>query len=365
MRMSSLGLIILSGLMLSACSSTPDRYAFWRDGTPSPSNGTESMTTSSAKPNLGDIPAAPDVTTARQEMENLQTKLAADRQSAYQQAQSDNTPTSLAPRGSAVTVSDPALLPLGADKNETTQPATFNMANIQAASLTAPGSALATPAMINPNRDPANPGLPVYMPQSVQVNRPVNPLPQQGEIGTYIYGRSGVQYRQNLGQQALALTPPSTPPADNNKSITVDMSALGNNMGENTGGNMPRGGFVHPSVSSAFLNNNGAPVIYFNHGSSRLSSNDRQTLSAIASKAAQGHTVKVIGHASKRAATVSTLAAKEANLKISATRAAAVMKELAKNGVNAKQIEPIAVGDGDARQAPNEKAARRVDIIVD
>ena len=79
-----LGTLAVLALSVTACSSTPDRYAFWRDDTP-----VTDTETPNAEPNLADIPASPNVDQARQDMKDLQTKLTADRDAATQQAQTD------------------------------------------------------------------------------------------------------------------------------------------------------------------------------------------------------------------------------------------------------------------------------------
>ncbi|HEY1096383.1 MAG TPA: OmpA family protein [Alphaproteobacteria bacterium] len=362
MRILSLGLIASSSIMLAACSSTPDRYAFWRDD--APADASENMST---KPNLGNIPTSPDVSQARQEMQDLQTKLAADRQAAYTQAQIDKgelTEASLSgitTSGIKPAVTSTSLLASNAQDSKDPLIAQTNLPPISHTGINNMATAGSTPSIINPNRTSDNNPLPVYTGPNVQVNRGVSPIPQQGTIQDYVYGRSSVQYRQRANEA-------SNPTVDlNSDNITVDMSALGGTMGGNKPSrspNRPPFGMLQEPMAAGFAAS-GSPTIYFKHGSAHLSSQDKRTLAQIVSAAQDGRTVKVIGHASKRAETQSVIAAKEANLKISATRASAVMKELAKHGVNPKQIKPVAVGDTDAKMAPSEKAARRVDIIVE
>lgn len=71
-------LILLSALLLTACSSTPDRYAFWRNGTNGNSSG--------RAPNLGDVPAAPETDAAKAEMEAMRQRLETERQNAFRAA---------------------------------------------------------------------------------------------------------------------------------------------------------------------------------------------------------------------------------------------------------------------------------------
>lgn len=75
MRLSSLLVVCL---MLSACSSTPDRYAFWRDNSETANIGTA--------PNLGDVPDAPNVKPQKTEMEVMRDRMEAERQNAFRAA---------------------------------------------------------------------------------------------------------------------------------------------------------------------------------------------------------------------------------------------------------------------------------------
>jgi outer membrane protein OmpA-like peptidoglycan-associated protein len=343
------GLIALSACALTACSSTPDRYAFWRDDA--------SSVTNSTKPNLANVPTSPNVDQARQDMQDLQNRLAADRQAAYQQAQQDQNGMTTSP--SVVTTSPAAAQDPSIQESNLPPISHTGINNMAAPGVTAAPASASAPAIPNPNRSSNLDNIyPVYTSPSVQINRPSNPLPQAGTINQYVYGRSPAQFRQ--AATAPTLTPPAGLTAVNSDSITVDLGALG-------GGNAPspRGGALLRGPMAAGFAASGSPTIYFNHGSARLSPSDKRTLSSIASAAQQGRAVKVIGHASKRADTSSSVAAKEANLKISATRASVVMKELARKGVNAKQIQPIALGDSEAAFSPSENKARRVDIVVE
>jgi outer membrane protein OmpA-like peptidoglycan-associated protein len=345
MRILTHSLILLSAYSLAACSSTPDRYAFWRDDAPA--------VTKNTKPNLADVPAAPNIDQARQDMQDLQKKLAADRQEAYQQAQQDQSGVI----SSMTTVSSDQVFATTQNIQESNLPA-VSQTGIQ--NMAAPGSDSVAPAIANPNRSTNLQNIyPVYTAPSVHINPPSNPLPQAGTIENYVYGRSHLQYHQ--AQRAPHLNAPAlTPPAALNNvsdSITVDLSALG---GSTRG---TKQNALRPPMGA--LAASGSPTIYFNHGSVRLSPADKRTLGSIASLAQQGRTVKVIGHASQRAETASVAAAKAANLQISAKRAAIVMQELARKGVSAQQIEPIAVGDTQAATASSETKARRVDIVVE
>lgn len=397
-------------LLTTACSSTPDRYAFWRDDAP-----TSAGVTTNGKPNLADIPAAPDVNQARADMQELQKKLAADRDQAYRQAQIDSgklnanvnamTTTPVTPLASISDnpVSDENLPPVGT-KPPTITDMTDNQAKPQQLAAIQPaGSALPNtlaappkavpvvehavqPSMINPNRPavdaaagddlvipPPAPTYPVFTPPSVQINAPARPYGAPATPQDYVYGRSGVQFRQRMDAMnsgAPTLTPPPSAAPSlpiNNNNITVDMSALG-------GPSM--GAPSRPGLGGPFLMDkrgpapmgalpDGMPAVFFSHGSTRLNKQDHKTLSQLAATAKQnGAPVRVVGHASSRAVAKSPAQAKAANLKISADRTAKVIQELARKGVKVDRIESAAVGDSNAERAPSEAAARRVDILV-
>jgi outer membrane protein OmpA-like peptidoglycan-associated protein len=70
---------LLLTVSVSACSHTPDRYAFWRDDQPASNN----MTT---PPNLGDVPASPNVAQAKSEMATIRDRLEIERQNAFRSA---------------------------------------------------------------------------------------------------------------------------------------------------------------------------------------------------------------------------------------------------------------------------------------
>lgn len=70
--------LVLCVVSLSACSTTPDRYAFWRNDAP---------VSTGHKPNLGDVPAPPATADAKADMDAMKARLQQDRANAYLVAQ--------------------------------------------------------------------------------------------------------------------------------------------------------------------------------------------------------------------------------------------------------------------------------------
>jgi outer membrane protein OmpA-like peptidoglycan-associated protein len=113
-----------------------------------------------------------------------------------------------------------------------------------------------------------------------------------------------------------------------------------------------------------------AAVIYFGHGSARLSRQDQEVLRQVA--AAQqdyGGTVRVAGHASSRTKTNDLLAHKIANHETSLARARAVAKELIKLGVPRQSVFVEALSDAQPdyseATALGEAANRRANVYID
>lgn len=113
-----------------------------------------------------------------------------------------------------------------------------------------------------------------------------------------------------------------------------------------------------------------AAVIYYNHGSARLSDHDREVLrQVVAAHRDYGGTIRVVGHASSRTKTNDVVEHKLANYEISVDRARGVARALIQMGVS-----PDAVFVGSmADTAPQfseatplgEAANRRADIYLD
>lgn len=116
-----------------------------------------------------------------------------------------------------------------------------------------------------------------------------------------------------------------------------------------------------PDFVSIQNSDGAATVIYFNHGSVRLGTNDLKKLSGISSAFNSNSGALIVeGHASIASNIADPVQRKLANLKISMERAFKVAKALMENGVPAEQIETRAYGE--TRPAATEDKSRRVEI---
>ena len=309
-----LAFVCFLAFSLSACSSTPDRYAFWRDEG-APQGGTQ--------PNLADVPAGPNVDAAKAEMESMRQRLEQDRNNAYLAAQGI-VPMDQQPAGQG-------------DAHSFEDHAQFEPAVTDEMAPSAPVS-LHTPRPSSANGFQSHaPGSTVI--GNVQYNYGVYNQP-------YVYGHSRVQTAQ-----AVNAARGNAPVIPNDGSVSIDWSILEGGRLASQGG----------SISSVGIS--GQPAIYFKHGSARLGVNDKALLRQLA-QAARGRpaSVVIVGHASKRTGLSDPAKARDVNLRMSAKRATAVMHELSRQGVSVDSIRISAVGDSDAR---NEEQDRRVDILFD
>lgn len=137
----------------------------------------------------------------------------------------------------------------------------------------------------------------------------------------------------------------------------------------------------HRMTNSSIISNDGiavaafpfsthAAVIYFDHGSARLSRQDREVLRQVAAAQKEyGGNVRVVGHASSKTKTNDLVDHKLANYQTSLTRARAVADELVKLGVESQRIFVEAVSDNqpDYSEATKlgEAANRRANIYIE
>jgi outer membrane protein OmpA-like peptidoglycan-associated protein len=113
-----------------------------------------------------------------------------------------------------------------------------------------------------------------------------------------------------------------------------------------------------------------AGVIYYGHGSARLSESDKDVLRRIAEAwRAYGGTVRVVGHASGRGDSGDQIEAKIANFAIAHDRARIVADELIALGVPSDRVYVSSMADSDPAYseatALGEAANRRTDIYLD
>ncbi len=149
---------------------------------------------------------------------------------------------------------------------------------------------------------------------------------------------------------------PAVVPADERDEIADGLAAARDGGGLSRGpSSMMVGDAVH------------AAVIYYNHGSTRLSSEDKEVLQRVANMSQiRDADVRVVGHASSRTASSDQVGAKIANFRIALTRARKVGEELARLGVPNSRIfiESRAANDPAwSYETPlGEAANRRTDI---
>jgi outer membrane protein OmpA-like peptidoglycan-associated protein len=262
-----------------------------------------------SEPNLADVPASPNAADAKTELEAIQARLAAERQKAYQEVYGYTT--------GAETGSD--------------QPA----------------------PQFNEMHEVPAPDADYQYPQhgggNVQYNYDSSSEP------AYVYGYSNVQIAHSGQSQGGAYVA-----GDN---ITIDLSTLD----AATAPSLPEPTYGLSGSASP----SGLPLVYFSHGSASLDARDRSSLRELAEELkSQQSSVVIAGHASKRTGIGNVLLSRDVNLRMSAKRANAVMRELAKYGVSPEQIFVTAYGDSmpnisDSQGLSQEDADRRVEILFD
>ena len=113
-----------------------------------------------------------------------------------------------------------------------------------------------------------------------------------------------------------------------------------------------------------------AAVIYFGHGSARLSRQDTEVLrQVVAAQKEFGGIVRVVGHASSRTKTNDVMNHKIANYETSLARARSVADELVRLGIPSQNVlfEAVADSQPDYSEATTmgEAANRRANIYID
>jgi outer membrane protein OmpA-like peptidoglycan-associated protein len=312
------GICLVLVSLLGACSSVPDRYAPWRDNDAAPTTG--------KTPNLGDVPAAPNVNDAKAEMDSMRQRLESDRANAYQAAG--------------------APVPVDNNNNNYAAPVTDS----DLAPPPGPGAS-AAPSMMN---DISSTNLPEPMPQSAQQQ----PSPVNGGDVYYNYdSTTGSDYTYGYNSPVSRGSTDTNSPdsfSDNSsgdQSVAIDMSVLGGSSNSSPRhSSLPQGG-----ISA------GEPIAYFAYGSAKLGPKDRSNIRQLASQLKQSpQTVVVAGNASQHTGVSNIALSREINLKMSERRANAVMDELIKLGVSPEQIFLSAYGD--SMSSGSETNDRRVDV---
>lgn len=337
------GLCLLVVSLLSACTSVPDRYAPWRDNN-NPEVG--------KKPNLADVPAAPNTEAAKAEMATMRQRLEQDRNNAYLAAQ--------------------GIVPI-TDSSATAMPV-VPANNIQSTDLSAPSGMTSTglatnapaPVGLEPVQlEPVNPSYNSVTTASLPIPTSTQPTaPMAGNVAynydpsannDYTYSSNGTYSGGSVQVNSVADMVQSNDP-----SISIDWGALGGSPAASS-----RGGVMLSSSGTGL----GAPVAYFAHGSAALGPKDLKAVRDLAKKLKQHpQTVMIAGNASKRTGIRSTAISRKVNLNMATKRANAVMSELVKQGVKADNLYVSAYGDSIPNRRPEsygEAADRRVEIIFD
>lgn len=119
------------------------------------------------------------------------------------------------------------------------------------------------------------------------------------------------------------------------------------------------------SAASSTYKGSGEPVIYFNHGSSRLSPADKKKIKTIVNdtKNRNNYLIRVTGYASRPVLNASTEIERQIiNLKMGSKRAIAVSSELLQSGIPAANIQTITRGAAFAKD--DDPADRRATIEI-
>jgi outer membrane protein OmpA-like peptidoglycan-associated protein len=109
--------------------------------------------------------------------------------------------------------------------------------------------------------------------------------------------------------------------------------------------------------------------VYFNNGSSQLSSSDQQVLQQVVQlQRIQGGVLRIVGHASQRTGNMDALAQDQINKRVSLERATAVAQALVGMGVQPMLVQVAAAGDGQTLYSESTPAGeagnRRAEVYL-
>lgn len=192
--------------------------------------------------------------------------------------------------------------------------------------------------------------------------------PQRGPISVVqevykMFARSGGLVTQLPPQQASAYAGGASP-APGNAVVATAAPAYPGTYATDA---VPNG---RSTVSFDAAERYHAAVIYYGHGSSRLSAKDKEVLRQVAHAHREyGGRVRIVGHASSRTRTNDVLDHKMANYAISQKRAGLVAEELSRHGVARESLVIEALADtapGYSEATPHGEAAnRRTDVFLE
>jgi len=181
---------------------------------------------------------------------------------------------------------------------------------------------------------------------------------------------------QNSGEQEFVIPPPAVPEFPEWSSVEEYFDKLfkssggwGSSAGHYASAVVPSEKTEAMLPEQQFMKRHAA-VIYFGHGSSKLSNADKEVLGEVA-KAVTGSSgrVSVVGHASSRTKTNDVLKHNVANYETSLARAESVAAELILQGVPSSRVSVHAMADGqpDYSEATRlgEAGNRRANIYIE
>ena len=345
------GLCLVLMSLLSACSSVPDRYAPWRDGDDNPQGG--------HKPNLADVPMAPNTAAAKSELDTMRQRLEQDRDNAYLAAQGIvpiNEPAPVAPVApvSSSTIFDTELNPPSSNPLLATEMKPAAVGRSAGNTVGRGPIPPTTPAIIPNQNNIASTSLPSPQEEpSVITNSNVMYNYDPSANNEYTYGTTG------KASSSVQVNPASELAANSDPSISVDWSALGESP-------IATSGSAQLAYNGITL---GEPVAYFAHGSATLGPKDRAAIRDLARQLKQHpQPVMLAGNSSSRTGLGNTTLSRQINLRMSTKRANAVMAELVRQGIKPDMIYISAYGDSIPNRrsgAGDEAADRRVEVIFD
>tara|TARA_B100000686_G_C16696035_1_gene920577 strand:+ start:361 stop:1449 length:1089 start_codon:yes stop_codon:yes gene_type:complete len=198
------------------------------------------------------------------------------------------------------------------------------------------------------------------------------PIQSSNRTSTEIVA-NGSQYRK---EEEFVIPPPAVPEFPEWSSVEEYFDQLfkssggsGSSWGRNTSSAVLAEN-TGEMISGVALTRRHAAVIYFGHGSSKLSNGDKNVLREVARAIAQtSASVRVVGHASSRTKTNDLLKHNVANYETSLARAESVAAELIRQGVPSSRVSVHAVADGqpDYSEATRlgEAGNRRANIYIE
>lgn len=304
-KITPLCIYLIALTALSACSTVPDRYAFWSDDI---TNVHESQAKGAS--NLSDVPANPDMDEAKDEREEMRERLEEDRFNAYDDQED-------------------AYLDFREQMEVNTTTSSYDE--------------------------------PVFTPNSVQINYGALENP------SYIYGRSAAIYGAYT-QEAPASYAYQTPRQSYGR-YEQEIATLMSENSSITINPLPDYEGVYAPAQDAYADAQEGQLLFDHGSSRLSDSDRAYIKDLAESLKSDYAPLRIVGHASTRVALTDPFKARLVNLKMSEKRATAVYKEFQKNGISADRLNITAHGDSvpnlPVEGLSEEAADRRVEILID